>query len=317
MKMLNVSISPHIRTSRTTTKVMLDVIIAMSPAMIFGYIYFGWYALLISVLSVSSCVLTEFIYEKIMKLPVTVGDLSAVVTGLVLAMCLYSTSPWWIPIVGGVFAILVVKMLFGGIRQPFMNPALTARCFLLLSFSRIMTTYPSLTDGVSAATPLSMAAAGQHVSYFEMFFGTHSGSIGETSTIAILIGFAYLLIRRVISPRIPLCVIGSTVAFVALFTVMKGETVTLNYLTVHAMGGGLLAGAVFMATDYTTSPVTKWGRVIYGIAVGLITAVIRCFGGSGEGISFAIITANLLTPIIEKLTYPKPLGTYGKKAETK
>ena len=315
MKTLNVSISPHIRSGRTTTKIMLDVIIAMSPAMLFGYIYFGWYALLISVLSVSSCVLTEFVYEKIMKLPVTIGDLSAVVTGLVLAMCLYSTAPWWIPVVGGVFAILVVKMLFGGIGQNFMNPALTARCFLILSFSKIMTTYPGVTDSVSSATPLAAAAKGQFVNYTELLFGNHSGSIGETSAIAILIGAAYLIIRRVISPRIPLCVVGSTVAFVALFTLVKGETpITLNYLAVQAMGGGLLAGAVFMATDYTTSPVTGWGRIIYGIAVGLITAVIRCFG-SPEGISFAIITANLLTPIIEKLTYPKPLGTYGKKAE--
>lgn len=314
MKTLNVSISPHVRSPRTTTKVMLDVIIAMSPAMIFGYFYFGWRALLISVLSVSSCVLTEFVYEKIMKLPVTVGDLSAVVTGLVLAMSLYSTAPLWIPVVGGVFAILIVKMLFGGIGQNFMNPALTARCFLILSFSRIMTDYPSVADGVSAATPLSQAAAGQYVSYFDMFIGTHSGSIGETSTIAILIGAAYLLIRRVISPRIPLCVISSTFAFVALFTLIKGDPVTLNYLTVHVTGGGLLAGAVFMATDYTTSPVTSWGRIIYGITVGLITAVIRCFGGSFEGISFAIIIANMLTPMIEKLTYPKPLGTYGKKA---
>lgn len=317
MKMLNVSISPHVRSGKTTTKIMLDVIIAMSPAMIFGYIYFGWRALLISVLSVASCVLTEFVYEKIMKLPVTIGDLSAVVTGLVLAMCLYSTAPWWIPVVGGIFAILIVKMLFGGIGQNFMNPALTARCFLILSFSRIMTDYPTVTDGITSATPLAAAAKGEFVSYTTLLFGNHSGSIGETSALAILIGAAYLIIRRVISPRIPLYVIGSTIVFVAVFTLMKGETpVTLNYLSVQIMGGGLLAGAVFMATDYTTSPVTKWGRTIYGIAVGLITAVIRCFG-SPEGISFAIIMANLLTPMIEKLTYPKPLGTYGKKAEKK
>ena len=315
MKTLNVSISPHIRSPRTTTKVMLDVIIAMSPAMIFGYVYFGWRALLISVISVSSCVLTEFVYEKLMKLPVTIGDLSAVVTGLVLAMSLYSTAPLWIPAVGGVFAILVVKMLFGGIGQNFMNPALTARCFLLLSFSRIMTDYPTLADGVSSATPLSLAANGQQVSYLEMLIGNHSGSIGETSAIAIIIGAVYLMIRRVISPRIPLAVIGSSIAFIILFSYIKGDTVTMNFIAVQVMGGGLLTGAVFMATDYTTSPVTNIGRIIYGVTVGLITAVIRCFGGSLEGISFAIITANLLTPIIEKLTYPKPLGTYGKKAE--
>ncbi len=315
MKTLNVSISPHIRSSNTTMKIMLDVIIAMSPAMIFGYIYFGWRALLISVISVSSCVLTEFIYEKLMKLPVTIGDLSAVVTGLVLAMSLYSTAPLWIPAVGGVFAILVVKMLFGGIGQNFMNPALTARCFLLLSFSRIMTDYPVLADGVTSATPLSLAANGQHVSYLEMLIGNHSGSIGETSAIAILIGAVYLMIRRVISPRIPLAVISSSIFFIILFSYIKGDAVTPNFIAVQVMGGGLLAGAVFMATDYTTSPVTSYGRIIYGATIGLITAVIRCFGGSLEGISFAIITANLLTPIIEKLTYPKPLGTYGKKAE--
>ncbi|MBO4367038.1 MAG: RnfABCDGE type electron transport complex subunit D [Clostridia bacterium] len=307
MKTLNVSLSPHIRSGGSTTKIMLDVIIALLPALGVGVYVFGWRALLVTAISVASCVATEFIYEKLMKLPVTIGDLSAVVTGLILAVNLYSTAPWWIPLIGGVFAILIVKMLFGGIGQNFMNPALAARCFLLLSFSRIMTSYPVL-DGMSSATPLQLAKAGETVAYADLFLGTHSGTIGETSAIAILIGALYLFIRRVISPRAPLTVIGSTVAFVALFTVIKGEPLTLNYLAVHAFGGGLLVGAVFMASDYATTPVTFWGQIIFGVVVGLLTAVIRCFGGSFEGMSFAILIANLLTPIIEKLTYPKPFG---------
>ena len=307
MKTLNVSLSPHIRSGGSTTKIMLDVIIALLPALGVGVYIFGWRALLVTGISVASCVLTEFVYEKLMKLPVTIGDLSAVVTGLILAVNLYSTAPWWIPLIGGVFAILIVKMLFGGIGQNFMNPALAARCFLLLSFSRIMTEYPVL-DGMSSATPLQLAKAGETVEYLDLFLGTHSGTIGETSAIAILIGALYLFIRRVISPRAPLTVIGSTVAFVALFTLIKGEPLTLNYLAVHAFGGGLLVGAVFMASDYATTPVTFWGQIIFGIVVGLLTAVIRCFGGSYEGMSFAILIANLLTPLIEKVTYPRPFG---------
>ena len=296
---------------------MLDVIIALSPTMIFGFVYFGWSALMITAISVASCVLTEFVYEKLMKLPVTVGDMSAVVTGLILALSLYSTAPWWIPIVGGVFAILVVKMLFGGIGQNFMNPALTARCFLVLAFSSIMTNYPEVgeIDALSSATPLQLIKDGGTVSYAKMFIGNHPGSIGETSAIAILAGMAYLLIRRVITVKVPLSVVGSTAAFVALFTALKGEPITLNFLVVHLLGGGLLAAAVFMATDYTTTPVTFWGQIIFGVTVGLFTAVIRCFGGMYEGISFAIILANLLTPIIEKVTYPKPFGLRGGGAK--
>ena len=307
MKTLNVSLSPHIRSGGSTTKIMLDVIIALLPALGVGFYVFGWRALLVTAISVASCVLTEFLYEKLMKLPVTIGDLSAVVTGLILAVNLYSTAPWWIPLIGGVFAILIVKMLFGGIGQNFMNPALAARCFLLLSFSRIMTDYPIL-DGMTSATPLSIVRDGGTVEYLDLLFGTHSGTIGETSALAILIGALYLFIRRVISPRAPLTVIGSTVAFVALFTLIKGEPVTLNFLAVHAFGGGLLVGAVFMASDYATTPVTFWGQIIFGVVVGLLTAVMRCFSSSFEGMSFAILIANLLTPMIEKWTYPRPFG---------
>ncbi len=312
MKTVNVSISPHIRTGRSTASIMLDVIIALLPSIGMGVYVFGWRTLLITAISVASCVVTEYVYEKLMKLPVTVGDLSAVVTGLILAACLYSTAPWWIPLIGGVFAILVVKMLFGGIGQNFMNPALAARCFLLLSFSRIMTDYPVI-DGLSSATPLMIANSGETVGYTELFVGTHSGCIGETSVIAIIIGALYLFARRVISPRAPITVIGSTVAFVALFSLIKGDPLTFNHLAVHALGGGLLIGAVFMASDYATTPVTFWGQIIFGVIVGLITAVLRVFGGTTEGISFAIIITNLLTPVIEKLTYPRPFGVRKEK----
>lgn len=307
MKLLNVSISPHIRSRETTASIMLDVIIALVPSLAVGVWIFGWRALMVIAISVASSVLTELIYEKLMKLPVTVGDLSAVVTGLILAVNLYSTAPWWIPVIGGIFAILVVKMLFGGIGTNFMNPALAARCFLLISFPGIMTNYPVL-DAVSSATPLAMAKAGEHVDILSMLTGTHSGTIGETSAIAILIGALYMFIRRTISPRGPLTVIGSTVVFVALFSWMNGTEVTWNYLAVNALGGGLIVGAVFMASDYATTPVTFWGQILFGVCVGLLTAFMRVFCGATEGVSYAIILSNLLTPFIEKWTYPRPFG---------
>ena len=313
MKTLNVSISPHIRTSKSTTSIMLDVIIALLPSIGVGIYVFGWRALMVTAISVASCVLTEFVYEKLMKLPVTVGDLSAVVTGLILAACLYSTAPWWIPVIGGVFAILIVKMLFGGIGQNFMNPALAARCFLLLSFAGIMTDYPNL-DAVTTATPLAVVNAGNNVDLTLLLFGNRTGTIGEASAVAILIGALYLIIRRVISVKTPLIVVGSAIAFIALFTLIKGETdVTLNYILAHLLGGGLLIGAVFMASDYATTPVTFWGQVIFCAVVGLITAILRVYGASAEGISFAIIISNLLTPMMEKITYPRPFGIRKEK----
>ena len=312
MKLLNVSISPHIRTGESTRKIMLDVIIALLPAIGVGIYVFGIDALIVTLISVVSCVATEYIYEKLMKKKITIGDLSAVVTGLILAVNLYSTAPWWIPVIGGVFAILIVKMLYGGIGQNFMNPALAARCFLLISFSKIMTQYP-VVDTVSSATPLTIVKEGGTVNIIDMLVGTHSGTIGETSAIAILIGALYLFIRRVISPRAPLTVILSTVAFVALFSAINGTEITLNYLLANALGGGLLVGAVFMASDYATTPVTFLGQIIFGVCVGLITAFLRCFGGSSEGLSFAILICNLLTPVIEKRTYPRPFGIKKEK----
>ncbi len=313
-KTLNVSISPHIRARETTASIMADVIVALIPAIAVGVYVFGARAFAITVLSVASCVASEYIYEKLLKKPITVTDLSAVVTGLILAVNLYSTAPWWLPVLGGAFAIIVVKMLYGGIGQNFMNPALAARCFLLLSFSRIMTDYPQI-DGVSSPTPLVLAKQGTVVPIKDLLIGTHSGTIGETSAVAIIIGFIYLCVRGVIKPREPLAVILSTGVFVTLFSLIQGIPVTLNYLAVQMLGGGMLLGAVFMASDYATTPVTPWGQVIFGCCVGFITALIRCVGGGVEGVSYAIIISNLLTPFIEKLTAPRPFGVRKERAE--
>ncbi len=313
-KTLNVSISPHIRARETTATIMADVIVALLPAVAVGVYVFGARAFAITVLSIVSCVASEYIYEKLLKKPITITDLSAVVTGLILAVNLYSTAPWWLPVLGGAFAIIVVKMLYGGIGQNFMNPALAARCFLLLSFSRIMTDYPQI-DGVSSPTPLVLAKQGTVVPISDLLIGTHSGTIGETSAIAIIIGFVYLCVRGVIKPREPLSVIISTGVFVTLFSLIQGIPVTLNYLAVHMLGGGMLLGAVFMASDYATTPVTPWGQVIFGCCVGFITALIRCVGGGVEGVSYAIIISNLLTPFIEKLTAPRPFGVRKERAE--
>lgn len=304
---LNMSISPHVRSKDTTQSVMMDVAIALIPSIIIGIYYGGWRAALVVALSVGSCVLCEFIYEKLMKLPVTVSDWSAVVTGLILACNLYSTAPIWLPILGGAFAIIVVKMLYGGLGQNFMNPACAARCFLLISFPSIMTSYPAL-DGVSSATPLTMLSSGETVSLSSLLLGNHVGTIGETSAVAILIGFLYLVFKKVISPRITLCTFGSAALFLVIFGNMAGETVNASFMTTQLLAGGLLFGAVFMATDYVTAPVTKWGQVIYAVVIGLLVAFIRCYGGSTEGMSYAIIIANLLTPLIERATVPKPFG---------
>ncbi len=304
---LNVSLAPHVRSKETTTTIMLDVIIALLPSVAVGVWVFGARAFAITMLCVASCAASEYLYEKLLKKPITVTDLSAVVTGLILAVNLYSTAPWWLPVIGGAFAIIVVKMLYGGLGQNFMNPALAARCFLLLSFTRIMTDYPTI-DGVSSATPLTLAKEGVYTPVSDLLLGTHSGTIGETSAIAIIIGAVYLCVKGVIKPREPLSVIISTGVFVALFSLIQGKPVTLDFMMVHMLGGGMLLGAVFMASDYATTPVTPLGQVVFGCCVGFITALIRCVGGGVEGMSYAILISNLLTPFIEKLTMPKPFG---------
>ena len=309
--MLNISNAPHMRTSRTKATLMAYVVLALLPACGAGIWLFGWQAALVLALSVGSCVLTEWLYEKGMKKPVTVGDLSAVVTGILLALNLPATAPWYLPVLGGVFAILVVKMLFGGLGQNFMNPALAARCFLMMSFAGQMTAFPAVAELTSGATPLAAVKNGEQADLWQMLLGQHSGTIGETCAVAILVGFAYLLVRRVIAVRIPLVTVGSTVLFVMLFQLLGGNpTLALspNYLLAQVLGGGLLLGAMFMATDYVTCPITKGGQWLYPLLIGFLTALFRVFGSTAEGMSYAIILSNLVVPLIERITVPRAFG---------
>lgn len=311
----NVSASPHVRSKDSTKTIMRDVVIALLPAVLAGIWVFKVDALLVLLTTSVTCLLTEYIYEKAMKRPITTGDYSALVTGLLLGMNLPPSIPLWIAMIGSVFAILIVKQLFGGLGQNFMNPALGARCFLLISFTGRMTAFTL--DGVSTATPLAIiknadksvsvcdTLAANGTSLLDMFIGTIGGTIGETSAIAILIGAVYLFVRRIITWEIPVCYIGSFAIFVLIF---GGYGFDVNYLAAELCGGGLLLGAFFMATDYVTSPITPNGKIVYGICLGLLTGILRIFGGSAEGVSYAIIFCNLLVPLIEKVTIPKPFG---------
>lgn len=321
-KTVHVSVSPHIRAKNTTATIMRDVLIALIPPCAMGVYAFGWRVLLVILISAASCMATEFLYEKLMKFPLTVTDLSAAVTGVILAVNLPATIPLWMPALGGVFAILVVKLLFGGIGQNFMNPALAARCFLLISFAGPMTKFPETVrtlfenPAVTGATPLAALKAGEATDWFQMLFNTHSGTIGEASAIAILLGLVYLLARKVVNIRIPAVYVLSTVGFVALLQVITGNTalLTVDFLVTHLCGGGLLIGACFMANDYATAPITPAGQVIYALVLGLLTALFRCVGSATEGVSYAIIIGNLLVPIIERFTMPKPFGVKKRKA---
>lgn len=311
--MFHVSVSPHIRDKSSTRKIMIDVCIALVPTLAFGVWHFGINALFVILSSVLSCVVSEAVFELIVKKTITVFDFSAVVTGLILALNMPPNIAWWVPAVGGVFAIVIVKMLFGGIGQNIMNPALAARCFLLISFASRMTDFS--VDGVSSATPLAVLKSGGSVDLLDAFLGFKTGCIGEVSILAILIGAAYLLIRKVISIRIPAVYILSTALFIFLFTLATTGMPTWQFMLGELLTGGLMAGAFFMATDYTTSPITKWGQVIYAVLIGFLTAVFRVLGSSAEGVSYAIIISNLFVPIIEKITVPKPFGV--KKKEKK
>ena len=302
----NISSSPHIRSKVTTGNIMLMVIIALLPATAFGIVNFGLSALLVILVTVASSVLTEYLYQKLMHRKVTISDFSAVVTGLLLALNMPPTAPWWMCVLGSVFAILVVKQVFGGLGQNFMNPALGARCFLLISFTGRMTTF--VYDGVTGATPLALLKAGEKVNVFDMFLGNIGGTIGETSVVAILIGAIFLLAKGIIDIRIPASYILTFSVFVLIF---GGFDVT--YLAAHLCGGGLMLGAWFMATDYVTCPITPNGKILFGICLGILTGVFRLFGGSAEGVSYAIIISNLLVPLIEKVTLPKPFGMGGEK----
>ena len=256
--------------------------------------------------------LTEYIYEKLMKKPITIGDFSAVVTGLLLALNLPVSVPFWIPVVGGVFAILVVKMLFGGLGQNFMNPALAGRCFLLISFTSLMTNFNC--DAYTGATPLASLKAGESVNVLNMILGRTAGTIGETSVIAIVLGACVLIVAGVIDLRVPGSYIASFAVFVLLFAALSGIAISPAYLSAQLAGGGLMLGAFFMATDYVTRPVTKKGQYIYGVILGFLTAIFRIFGASAEGVSYAIILGNLLVPLIERYTMPKAFGKGGERS---
>jgi electron transport complex protein RnfD len=299
---------------------MQDVLIALVPASILGVYNFGLRALAVILVCVVVSLWTEYIYEKGMKKPITVGDFSAIVTGLLLALNLPASIPLWIAAVGSVFAILIVKQLYGGIGQNFMNPALAARCFLLISFGSRMndfkvpvanTTNEILArgamaiDGVTGATPLAALKGGTTTDLMDMFLGNIGGTIGETSAIAILIGAAYLLFKRVISWRIPVTYILTFVIFMILF---GGKGLDIEFLLTHVLGGGLLLGAFFMATDYSSSPITRTGKIVLGIFLGIITGVFRTFNNAAEGVSYAIILGNLVVPLIDKVTMPRYFG---------
>ena len=305
----NVSSSPHIRDKVTSSNIMLMVVISLLPATFFGIWNFrhenAW---ILIVVTTAAAVLAEYLWEKLMHKPATIKDFSAVVTGLLLALNLPPTLPWWMGVVGAFFAIIVVKQLFGGLGQNFMNPALGARCFLLICFAGKMTNF--VYDGVTGPTPLANLKAGESVDSFAMLIGNTSGTIGETSVIALMIGAMFLILMGVIDLRIPGTYILTFVIFISLF---GGHGFDPQYITAHLCGGGLMLGAWFMATDYVTSPITSKGKIVYGICLGCLTGLFRLFGGSAEGVSYAIIISNLLVPLIEKATLPKPFGKGGEK----
>lgn len=306
-KLLNVSSSPHVRSNDTTKSLMTDVCIAMLPATAYGVFQFGLHALLVIIVTVAACVLSEYAFEKLMKKPITIYDMSAVVTGMILALNMPANIPLWIPALGGIFAIVVVKQLYGGIGQNFMNPALAGRCFLLISFAGQMSSFTL--DGWSGATPLAQLKSGQAVDLAAMFIGKIPGTIGEVSVIALLIGGAYMVYRKVISLRIPVTYIVT----VAVFAFIFGQH-DMAYVAAHVCGGGLIFGAFFMATDYVTSPITPNGQIVFGVLLGILTGLFRIFGGSAEGVSYAIIISNMLVPLIERYTLPKAFGKEGKKS---
>ena len=299
----HVSSSPHVRSKDTTERIMLDVIIALLPTTLFGIYNFGYRALILILVTIASCVASEWIFNKIVHKKQTINDLSAVVTGLLLALNLPATLPWWEAVLGGVFAIVVVKCMFGGLGQNFMNPALGARCFLLIAFAANMTNFTI--DSYTGATPLAAMRNGDPVNTMDMLIGRTAGTIGETSAIAILIGAIFLILMGVIDLRIPASYIITFIVFMLLFS---GHGADWTYITAQLCGGGLMLGAFFMATDYVTSPITPMGQIIFGICCGIFTGLFRCFGANAEGVSFAIILSNILVPMIEKYTVPRAFG---------
>ncbi len=310
MSNLHVSSAPHVRAKTSTAQVMLYVIIALLPTTCFGIYNFGIRALILLVATVLSCVLSETIFNLIAKKKNTISDLSAVVTGMILALNMPVTLPIWEAVIGGMFAIFVVKMLFGGLGQNFMNPALAARCFLLIAFAGDMSNFK--TDIYTGATPLAELNKYKgnlimcNNDLMDLFIGKHAGTIGETSAICLLIGLLILVVTKTISLRIPLAYLGSFAIFVALLGPHPSDMGA--YVLAELLSGGILFGAIFMATDYATTPITRRGQILFGLCCGIITGIFRLYGGTPEGVSYAIIISNLLVPLIEKITIPRAFG---------
>ena len=324
-QMLNVSSNPHVRDKMTTGRIMQLVVLALLPTTLFGIWNFGFRAFLVVLVTVASSVFFEWLYDRLMHKKNTVTDFSAAVTGLLLALNMPPQIPLWMPVLGSAFAIIVVKQLFGGLGQNFMNPALAARCFLMISFTGKMTDFAvdklsgyHCIDTVTGATALAelknSGFTADSISVKNLFIGNIHGTIGETSALAILIGAVILLAFKVIDLKIPLTYIGSFAVFVIFYMLGTGKGFDVNYLFSHLFGGGLMLGAWFMATDYVTTPITPKGQLIYGCCLGVVTAIFRLFGGSAEGVSYAIIFCNLLVPLIEKVPQPVAFGKGGKKA---
>ena len=314
--LLNVSASPHIRAKADSCHLMKMVVAALTPAAIFGVINFGPRALMILALSIASACIFEALMDKIMKRPPSLRDFSAVVTGLLLGMNLPVNVPWWMPILGSAFAIIIVKMLFGGLGENFMNPALGARCFLLISFAGKMCDFSlpehtilPIADAVSGATPLAAVKAGEQIDLLASFIGYTKGTIGETSALLLILGGIFLCATKIIDWKIPVFYIGSFSIFALLF---GGHGFDLYYLACELCTGGLMLGGWFMATDYVTSPITPAGRIYYGIILGVLTGIFRLFGASAEGVSYAIIFSNLLVPLLERVTIRKAFGRGGR-----
>ncbi len=320
MDKLIVSPSPHLHTKTSTKSLMRDVVIALLPAVVVSVLFYGWSELLVLGVSVASCVLLEYLITKfLLKTTCTIGDWSAVITGVLLALNLPATTPWWVVLIGAVVAIGIAKMTFGGLGQNLFNPALVGRVFLLISFPTYMTdwTKPAgfisnpLVDGYTGATPLGLVgekgvAALENMDYLNMLFLNIGGSAGELSAIALLVGFVYLLARKVIKPYITLSIIATVAVFSGIFWAINPAEYTdplFNILT-----GGLLLGSIFMATDYVTSPMSNWGGVVFGIGIGLITMLIRYFGAYPEGVSFAILIMNSVVPLLNKWFHTKKYG---------
>ncbi len=319
---LIVSESPHVRQGDTTTSIMLDVVIALIPALLAGIVIFGYRSAVLAAVCIAASVFFEWVWCRLIKKPSTIGDFSAVVTGLLLAMNLPPTMPLWMAVIGSLFAIVIVKQFFGGLGHNFMNPALAARAFLLTSWAQPMTTwvmpfansgYLSRTDAVTSATPLGIIkeGVGELPTYMDMFLGRVGGCMGEVSALALIIGAVYLLARRVISIRIP----ASFILTVAVFTFIFGgkDGLFTGDALMHVLSGGLILGAFFMATDYVTTPTTKNGQLIFGIGCGLLTSIIRIWGGYPEGVSYSILLMNVASPLIDKLVQPKRFGAVSKK----